>query len=104
MPKLRIRPANHAVLITGCDTGFGNLLARKLDKAGWKVYACCLLPSGEGATQLNQETSGLLKVIKMDVTSDADVEAAYKKVERDLQVSESRECGQARPKQALSCA
>lgn len=90
MPKLRIRPARHAVLITGCDTGFGNLLARKLDAAGYKVYACCLFPSGEGAKQLKQDCSSLLQVVKLDVTSDEDAAAAYKTVERDLELADYR--------------
>lgn len=90
IPKLRIRPSNNAVLITGCDTGFGNLLARKLDSDGFKVYACCLFPAGDNAKQLKADCSGLLQIIKLDVTSDADVEAAYKKVERDLELSDYR--------------
>jgi hypothetical protein len=31
-----------AVLITGCDTGFGHDLALELYAKGWKVYAGCL--------------------------------------------------------------
>jgi hypothetical protein len=31
-----------AVLITGCDTGFGHDLALELYRKGWKVYAGCL--------------------------------------------------------------
>ena len=30
------------VLITGCDSGFGNLLAKRLAKNGQKVFAGCL--------------------------------------------------------------
>ncbi|XP_042749315.1 17-beta-hydroxysteroid dehydrogenase type 6-like, partial [Lagopus leucura] len=30
------------VLITGCDSGFGNLLARQLDARGLQVLAGCL--------------------------------------------------------------
>lgn len=78
-------------MITGCDTGFGNLLARKLDADGFKVYACCLFPSGEGANNLKTNSSNLLQIVKLDVTSDDDVEAAYTKVERDLELSEYRE-------------
>lgn len=84
IPKLRIKPTNHAVLITGCDTGFGNLLARKLDKAGFKVLAGCLFPYGEGAKQLKSDCSSSLRVVKMDVTSDEDIKAAYETVEKEL--------------------
>jgi len=81
---MRIDPKNHAVLITGCDTGFGNLLARKLDRAGMMVFACCLFPLGEGAQKLKAECSSRLRIIKMDVTSDEDVEEAYQEVEEEL--------------------
>ena len=90
VPKLRIKPKNHAVLVTGCDTGFGNLLARKLDKAGFKVLACCLFPDGSGAKQLKADCSSQLKIIKLDVTSDKDVDAAYEVVEEELESTKYR--------------
>lgn len=87
VPKMRVKPDRMAVLITGCDTGFGNLLARKLDKAGFKVLACCLFPNGDGAKQLSADCSSKLKIIKLDVTSDEDVERAYECVEKELESS-----------------
>uniref|UniRef100_V5HGU4 Putative 17beta-hydroxysteroid dehydrogenase type 2 n=1 Tax=Ixodes ricinus TaxID=34613 RepID=V5HGU4_IXORI len=44
--------AGKAVLITGCDTGFGNLLTRKLATKGYHVYAGCLFSNGGGAQEL----------------------------------------------------
>lgn len=79
-------------MITGCDTGFGNLLARKLDKAGFKVLACCLFPQGQGAKELQAECSSKLKIIKLDVTSDKDVEKAYIEVEDELKEKNYRKC------------
>ena len=35
------------VFITGCDTGFGNLIAKKLDGLGVHVYAGCYTETGE---------------------------------------------------------
>lgn len=90
VPKLRINTLNHAVLVTGCDTGFGNLLARKLDKAGFKVIACCLFPEGSGAKQLKAESSSKLTIVKLDVTSDKDVNAAYAEVEKELETENYR--------------
>lgn len=88
VPKVRIDSKDKAVLITGCDTGFGNMLARKLDRDGFRVYACCLFPLGEGAQKLKSECSSQLKLIKLDVTSDEDVDEAYETVREDLE-----ECG-----------
>ncbi|KAL7989776.1 hypothetical protein Chor_012442 [Crotalus horridus] len=45
------------VFITGCDSGFGNQLARQLDARGLRVLAACLTP--EGAEQLEKVTSAL---------------------------------------------
>lgn len=84
MPKLRNQVPNNAVLITGCDTGFGNLLARKLDKAGFKVFACCLFEDGQGAKDLVSDCSSKLKIVKLDVTSDEDAEQAYEVVKEEL--------------------
>jgi len=40
-------PTTSAVLITGCDSGFGHELAIKLSESGWKVYAGCLTTQGQ---------------------------------------------------------
>ncbi|NXJ23494.1 RDH16 dehydrogenase, partial [Dicrurus megarhynchus] len=55
------------VLITGCDSGFGNLLARQLDARGLRVLAACLTEAG--ASQLRAATSGRLQTVLLDVTS-----------------------------------
>ncbi|XP_025033208.1 retinol dehydrogenase 16-like [Python bivittatus] len=60
--------------ITGCDTGFGNQLARQLDARGLRVLAACLTP--EGAEQLEKRTSDRLKTTLLDVTSTESVAAA----------------------------
>lgn len=55
------------VFITGCDSGFGNLLARKLDKRGMRVLAACLTQNG--AESLKKETSSRVHTVLLDVTS-----------------------------------
>ncbi|XP_060616927.2 retinol dehydrogenase 7-like [Anolis sagrei] len=62
------------VFITGCDTGFGNKLARQLDIQGLRVLAACL--TKEGAEELERLTSNRLKVTILDVTSTESVKAA----------------------------
>lgn len=62
------------VLITGCDSGFGNLLARQLDARGLRVLAACLTETG--AVQLRAATSPRLQTVLLDVTSSQSIAAA----------------------------
>ncbi|XP_048662916.1 retinol dehydrogenase 16 isoform X2 [Marmota marmota marmota] len=62
------------VFITGCDTGFGNLLARQLDMKGMRVLAVCL--TEEGAKQLRVRTSERLETVTLDVTNTESIAAA----------------------------
>ena len=39
IPRGRVDLTDKAVLITGCDTGFGLLLAKQLDELGVHVFA-----------------------------------------------------------------
>ncbi|PSN41217.1 hypothetical protein C0J52_04192 [Blattella germanica] len=73
-----------AILITGCDTGFGNQFAEIMDKKGITVYAGCLFPEGEGAAQLRKTCSNRLKILKMDVTNDEQVQNAVQTVSSSL--------------------
>ncbi|OCT95716.1 retinol dehydrogenase 16 [Xenopus laevis] len=64
------------VLITGCDSGFGNLLARQLDRRGVQVLAACL--TQKGAEELKKETSSGLQTVILDVTDSQSVAATAK--------------------------
>ncbi|XP_061914572.1 retinol dehydrogenase 7-like [Entelurus aequoreus] len=55
------------VYVTGCDTGFGNLLARHLDKLGFRVIAACYTEKGE--EELRKSCSGNLTTTHLDVRS-----------------------------------
>lgn len=79
-----------AVFITGCDTGFGNRLARKLDAAGFSVYAGCLFASSKNAQQLQAQCSQRLRVVQLDVTSDEQCERAYDFVSEQLDRSQQQ--------------
>ncbi|KAL2305701.1 hypothetical protein Nmel_003587 [Mimus melanotis] len=74
----RLEPAGRAVLITGCDSGFGHLLALRLHRLGFTVFAGCLCPGGDGARRLQREAGGAsrLRVLRLDVTRARDVRAA----------------------------
>ena len=62
------------VFITGCDSGFGNLLARQLDLRGLRVLAACL--TEQGAEQLRNQTSDRPQTVILDVTKTESVAAA----------------------------
>ncbi|XP_029450713.1 retinol dehydrogenase 7-like isoform X2 [Rhinatrema bivittatum] len=62
------------VLITGCDSGFGNLLAKQLDRKGMRVLAACL--TQRGAEQLKEATSQRLQTLILDVADSQSVAAA----------------------------
>ncbi|KAM4797468.1 retinol dehydrogenase 7-like isoform 1-T2 [Rhinophrynus dorsalis] len=62
------------VLITGCDSGFGNQLAKQLDRYGMRVLATCL--TEKGADELKTKTSSRLQTIILDVTDSHSVRSA----------------------------
>ncbi|KAL8163600.1 UNVERIFIED_CONTAM: hypothetical protein K2H54_031291 [Gekko kuhli] len=62
------------VFITGCDSGFGNQLARQLDMQGLRILAGCF--TQKGAEELERVTSDRLKTIIIDVTSTESVAKA----------------------------
>nr|XP_055184347.1 retinol dehydrogenase 16-like [Nyctereutes procyonoides] len=67
------------VFIMGCDSGFGNLLARQLDLRGLRVLAACL--TEKGAQQLRSQTSDRLDTVILDVTKTESILAAAQWVE-----------------------
>lgn len=67
------------IFITGCDSGFGRLLALRLDQRGFRVLASCLTPSG--AEDLQQVASSRLHTTLLDVTDPQSVQRAAKWVE-----------------------
>ncbi|KAB1270630.1 Short-chain dehydrogenase/reductase family 9C member 7 [Camelus dromedarius] len=62
------------VFITGCDSGFGNLLARQLVDRGMRVLAACY--TEEGAWKLRQDTAYRLQTTLLDVTKTESIRAA----------------------------
>ena len=87
LPRAKISPQDKAVLITGCDTGFGHELAKCLHSLGFVVFAGCLNVRGEGAHQLKDATlrsgggaSERLHVVQMDVTKEVQVSDAVQSI------------------------
>ncbi|XP_020783196.1 estradiol 17-beta-dehydrogenase 2 isoform X2 [Boleophthalmus pectinirostris] len=79
-----------AVLITGCDSGFGHALALRLSGLGLQVFAGVLDSEGTGAKKLKEQDPERITILQMDVTNAehiAQVKEAIKKQlgEKELQ-------------------
>jgi NAD(P)-dependent dehydrogenase (short-subunit alcohol dehydrogenase family) len=77
------RTGDRYVLITGCDTGFGHDLARRLDSRGCHVFAACLTEKGE--TELTKGCSDRLATVPLDVTKTESVRKAFDVVKERLE-------------------
>jgi NAD(P)-dependent dehydrogenase (short-subunit alcohol dehydrogenase family) len=69
------------VLITGASSGIGRATARRLDAAGWKVFAG--VRREEDAASLRAESSARLETLMLDVLDDAQIAAAAERVEAE---------------------
>lgn len=64
-------------LSSGCDSGFGHMLARRLSEMGLTVFAGVLDVNGAGAQQLRESGSENLQVLQLDVTDSSQIETAH---------------------------
>lgn len=83
LPQKTVDPTNKVVLVTGCDSGFGYLIAQKLHSLGYTVFAGCLFPDSESVAMLKKSTGekkNKLYVTKLDVTNKSDINSVYKTV------------------------
>ena len=64
------------ITVLGCDSGFGQNLAIRLDSMGFKVYAGCLTINGDGAQHLRNICSDRLILVPLDVTKNEEISAA----------------------------
>jgi NAD(P)-dependent dehydrogenase (short-subunit alcohol dehydrogenase family) len=65
---------NRAVLVTGASTGIGEACALRLDKHGWRVFAG--VRKEADAERLRQQASERLTPLMLDVTNEAQIDAA----------------------------
>ncbi|BFZ03312.1 hypothetical protein BsWGS_06351 [Bradybaena similaris] len=75
-----IDPSGKAVVVTGCDSGFGLGLAKRLHEVGFTVFATCLSLESDGAKSLQNLSSERLKVIHLDITIDDSVGRCQRQV------------------------
>jgi len=82
----RVNPTGKAVLITGCDSGFGFMTAIALNKLGFLVFAAYLDSNGPGAKKLLKDASHPNRLInlQMNVTSQDEISAAHEQVQNIL--------------------
>ncbi|KAK6048564.1 oxidoreductase, short chain dehydrogenase/reductase family protein [Cooperia oncophora] len=74
-----------AVLITGCDSGFGRELALRCIEKGFTVFAGCLTEKGQESLK-KECPSKKLHTLPLDVASDESVESARKYVDEQLKL------------------
>uniref|UniRef100_A0A674J734 Retinol dehydrogenase 5 n=1 Tax=Terrapene triunguis TaxID=2587831 RepID=A0A674J734_9SAUR len=70
------------VFITGCDSGFGHMLAKRLDRKGFRVLAGCL--TQKGADNLQRTSSASLRATLLDVTSSESIQRAAAWVQAEV--------------------
>lgn len=75
---------NSAVLVTGCDSGFGKDISLRLSAKGIRVFSCCLTQDGVNALK----NRGRIIPFQMDVTKNSAVETGIQFVEKELKKRE----------------
>ncbi|KAI8794236.1 17-beta-hydroxysteroid dehydrogenase type 6 [Biomphalaria glabrata] len=70
------------VLVTGCDSGFGQRTVIRLDNLGFKVFAGCL--TEDGRQYLSKNCSGNVVPFLLDVRSDKSIQSALDLVKQNL--------------------
>ncbi|XP_018548385.1 LOW QUALITY PROTEIN: 11-beta-hydroxysteroid dehydrogenase type 2 [Lates calcarifer] len=75
-PPATLPAHGKAVFITGCDSGFGNAAAKRLDTLGFEVFATVLDLSGDGAKELQRTCSPNLTLLQVDITQPQQVQQA----------------------------
>jgi len=79
-----VDPKGKAILITGCDSGFGHMASLEFSRLGFLVFSTVLNPEGEGAQELLKKGNKRILVIQMDVTKSDQVLEAVDTVESFL--------------------
>ncbi|XP_076974047.1 D-beta-hydroxybutyrate dehydrogenase, mitochondrial [Tamandua tetradactyla] len=79
-----------AVLVTGCDSGFGLSLAKHLHSKGFLVFAGCLMKDkgGPGVKELDSLKSDRLKTVQLNVCKIEEVEKVVEVVHSSLKQPE----------------
>ncbi|KAL3841980.1 hypothetical protein ACJMK2_020056 [Sinanodonta woodiana] len=84
LPASHLPVGNKTVLVTGCDSGFGNALVKKLDSIGMHVFAGCLDTLNPGAIALSNSCSNRVTLLKLDITKKEDIAAVTKAIQEKV--------------------
>lgn len=76
-----------AVLVTGCDSGFGFSLAKHLHSKGFLVFAGCLMKDKghDGVKELDSLKSDRLRTVQLNVCKSEEVEKVVETIRSSLQ-------------------
>uniref|UniRef100_A0AC11DMY5 3-hydroxybutyrate dehydrogenase 1 n=1 Tax=Ovis aries TaxID=9940 RepID=A0AC11DMY5_SHEEP len=76
-----------AVLITGCDSGFGFSLAKHLHSEGFLVFAGCLMKDkgSDGVKELDSMKSDRLRTVQLNVCKSEEVDKAAEVIRSSLE-------------------
>jgi len=72
--KQFVDPVNRLVLVTGCDSGFGLEVAKRLADFGFHVLAGVLSEKSDGCKELNTYGCKRLRTVKLDITKQEDID------------------------------
>lgn len=78
----RVSGHDKAVLITGCSTGFGHGLAKRLAREGFLVFAGFRNATGDGVGELKSFSN--IKILQLDVTVHEQVDSAFECVKKEI--------------------
>ncbi|GAB6019189.1 Dehydrogenase/reductase SDR member 9 [Chamberlinius hualienensis] len=81
----RFVPSEESIAISGCDSGIGFYCAHLYDQMGFRVFAGCLMPDGQGARELVNQCSSRLTIVHLDVTCEQSVKRFYDIIHRQVQ-------------------
>ena len=79
--KVTINPKEYAVVITGCDSGFGERCSRRLQEMGFHTIAICLSPEG-----VERLTGAVSLPLRGDVTAECDIANIVTELEKYLKL------------------
>ena len=82
-------PFDKVILISGCDTGFGQLFAKYLNRKGYHVFASCLNEQSCGQLKEDAEQPSRMIAFVMDITNDEHIENCFRLIKNYLNKNRS---------------